>query len=423
MSDEDATNVASDTGKETLNEKAIVNTAKTRTSKNQRLLNNQHVKRWHDNLARGSPITASVRLRRLRQFCEKHDMTPIQMAELATKDIRAATDLLEDHITWMEENHYSPGYVEDMVKAVKSWFRHFDVEIKRKLKITNAKGTPTLEEERVPDGSEMAEIFNRSSLRTAAAISLISKCGLRPQVLGNHNGTDGLTMKDLPDIVIQQGIARCLQSPPRVVVRRTISKARHQYFSMLTESGTKKLLAYLNDRLARGETLNADSPVIAPDSEYRTYRGKNSGKKFLPTVRICRDIRNTLRPRFKWRPYVFRAYFDTQLLIAEARGKIAHDFRVFFMGHKGSIEARYTTNKGVLPDALIKEMRDAFKRSHEFLDLELKEEDPLLKQKEELRIAIDSATPERVQEMFRILTSAIPASEGDGERRGREADF
>jgi len=85
----------------------------------------------------------------------------------------------------------------------------------------------------------------------------------------------------------------------------------------------------------------------------------------------------SFRPRFQWRPYVLRAYFDTQLLIAESRGKIAHDFRVFFMGHKGNMEARYTTNKGVLPNALVKEMRNAFKRSQEFLDLEMKTADML----------------------------------------------
>ena len=67
---------------------------------------------------------------------------------------------------------------------------------------------------------------------------------------------------------------------------------------------------------------------------------------------------------------MLRAYFDTQLLIAESRGKIAHDFRVFFMGHKGSMEAKYTTNKGILPQTLIDEMRDAFSRSEGFLDLE-----------------------------------------------------
>ena len=66
-----------------------------------------------------------------------------------------------------------------------------------------------------------------------------------------------------------------------------------------------------------------------------------------------------------------RAYFDTQLLMAESRGKIAHDFRVFFMGHKGSMEAKYTTNKGMLPVAMIEEMKQAFRRSEEFLDLEI----------------------------------------------------
>lgn len=51
------------------------------------------------------------------------------------------------------------------------------------------------------------------------------------------------------------------------------------------------------------------------------------------------------------------------------------------------------------------------KRKTVFLDLEQKEEDPLLKQKEQLHKAIEGAAPDRVQEMLRILTSAIPASE------------
>jgi hypothetical protein len=58
--------------------------------------------------------------------------------------------------------------------------------------------------------------------------------------------------------------------------------------------------------------------------------------------------------------------------MAESRGKIAHDFRVFFMGHKGSMESRYTTNKNMIPNSLVQEMKNAFKRSEEFLDLEMK---------------------------------------------------
>ena len=84
-----------------------------------------------------------------------------------------------------------------------------------------------------------------------------------------------------------------------------------------------------------------------------------------------------MRPRFKWRPYVLRAFFDTQLLIAESRGKVAHDFRVFWMGHKVSIEAKYTTNKSILSMALIDEMKASFLRCQEFLDLEREQVDML----------------------------------------------
>lgn len=393
----------SDVEKE-MKQKQTFNTAKTKTSKKERLLSNPNVKRWYDNTARSSINTAETRLRKLGIFCALHDMTPMELADLGMKDIRIVSDLLQDHITQMEEQGKAPQYIKGMMTSVKAWLRHFDVEVKRKMKIANSDSAPTLENERVPDGAEISEILSRCDLRTGASISLIAKSGLRPEVLGNYDGTDGLMMKDLPDIVIVQGTVRCLQTPVKILVRKTLSKTRHQYFTLLTNSGTKRLLAYLNDRMSRGEMLGADSPVIAPDYIYKTYRGKNRGKKFLPTQRLLAKIRKALRPRFLWRPYVFRAFFDTQLLIAESRGKIAHDFRVFFMGHKGGIEGKYTTNKGVLPEVLVNEMKEAFKRSEEFLDLELKEEDPVLKQKEQLRNELEKATPEQVQEILRMLS-------------------
>ena len=64
---------------------------------------------------------------------------------------------------------------------------------------------------------------------------------------------------------------------------------------------------------------------------------------------------------------MLRHYFDTQLLTAESRGKVAHDFRVYWMGHVGSIDARYTTNKRQLPKELMEEMRAAYKRCEPFL--------------------------------------------------------
>ena len=76
-----------------------------------------------------------------------------------------------------------------------------------------------------------------------------------------------------------------------------------------------------------------------------------------------------MRPKYSWRPYVLRAYFDTQLLVAENNGKIAHAYRQFFMGHKGDMEARYTTNKGRLPDSVIEDMRGAYEKCLDYLEI------------------------------------------------------
>ena len=92
-------------------------------------------------------------------------------------------------------------------------------------------------------------------------------------------------MKDLPDKVIQQGIARCLQTPSRIFVRKTLSKAKNRYFTFLSSNGTKTLLAYLNQRLANGEALNGESAVIAPDFEYKTYRASMSKRGSYQRIR------------------------------------------------------------------------------------------------------------------------------------------
>ncbi len=53
------------------------------------------------------------------------------------------------------------------------------------------------------------------------------------------------------------------------------------------------------------------------------------------------------------------------------------------MGHKGSIEAKYTTNKSILPKTLMDEMREAFRKSQEFLDYETnrESEDEIIQQR------------------------------------------
>ena len=375
--DEDRRAVRSEHGKQLTQSEDQTTTAKqkqNKITKKDSLLSNQDIRRWYDNLARSSIVTAEVRLRKLGRFCENNKITPMELIELGQKHPRAIADLLEDTITTMEKQRKAPQYIKAIITSVKSWLHHYDIEVKRRIRIANVDATPTLADERVPDATELKELFNRANLRTGAIMALIGKAGLRPEVLGNHDATDGLMIRDLPELEIVLGNVRFSRMPPKVNVRKTLSKARHIYFTFVTEIGAEKILAYLNERISAGEMLTPESAVISPSTKLVTYRGKNQGKKFMSTARIEYEVRKAMRPRFKWRPYVLRAFFDTQLLIAESRGKMAHDFRVFFMGHTGSIEAKYTTNKSILPKILMDEMRESFKKSQEFLDLEINQE-------------------------------------------------
>ncbi|WOV92754.1 MAG: hypothetical protein R1F52_06495 [Candidatus Nitrosoabyssus spongiisocia] len=83
-----------------------------------------------------------------------------------------------------------------------------------------------------------------------------------------------------------------------MIIVREPSKARHRYFTFSTISVTSQLLSYLNDILVHGESLNADSPVVAPDHIYKTRRGNNYNKPFLPTRQISKRIREVFKSRF-----------------------------------------------------------------------------------------------------------------------------
>ena len=70
----------------------------------------------------------------------------------------------------MEDKVYATSYINSYARAVKSWLAHFDVEMRQRIKVRNMNRTPTLQNERVPDASEIAEVFARAPLRTAPMI-------------------------------------------------------------------------------------------------------------------------------------------------------------------------------------------------------------------------------------------------------------
>ena len=315
------------------------------------------MRRWYDNIARGSLAGAEIYLRNLGNFCKATGLTP---KTLVSKRISAIEDLLMDYVSFTQKKH-AGSYINNMLKAVKSWLVHNGIELKRRIKVAGVHETPTLKDERVPTKDELRRIFLSGSKQSRTTCALVAHAGSRLETIGNYVGDDGLRIRDLPElkIKIKEGEVSFEKAPTMIVIRPSLSKARHQYFTFLGEEGCGYLKDYLEERIRNEEELTPDSAIVIP---------KFTKKPFIRTVNISDMIRLPIRcAGLPWRPYVLRSYFDTQLMLAESKGLILRDYRTFWMGHKGDIENRYTTNKHRLPESVIEDMREAYKRSQDYL--------------------------------------------------------
>ena len=320
------------------------------------LLENPDVRRWYENLARGSPSNADVNLRRLAAFTSATRKRPADLLRLDEKKLH---DLLLDFVGREERRNVAGSYVMRTIIGVKSWLTFNGVRVSRPIRIRGSDDAPTLRNERVPTQEELRAIFLAGTPRVRTACVLVAHAGLRPEVLGNYLGIDGLTLGDLPELTVESDSVHFERTPTLIKIRPELSKNSNGYLSFVSSEGCTYIRQYLEMRLRLGEELTSESDLIHPD---------RVDKRFIRTINIGDAIRSAIRAAgFSWRPYVLRHYFDTQLLTAESRGKVAHDFRVYWMGHIGSIDARYTTNKRRLPPDLIEEMRTAYQRCEPFL--------------------------------------------------------
>jgi len=256
------------------------------------------------------------------------------MIELKKRDV---FNMLLDNITNLEKKEYAGSYIMGMTKAAKSWLKFNEIKFEQSIGVKNAKRTPTLVDERVPLPSEIDSIIACGDWRAKTEACLIAYSGLRLESLGNDNATDGVVLGDLPELDISK--LEFSSIPARIIIRESISKAGHEYFSFMGERTCKFILEYLKYRRSKqgkkpAEKLTKSSPLIRATgrklvSEYVPDNKRDS--PFICTATVSDELRNIIRKAgYSWRPYVLRAYFDTQLLIAESNGTIAEAFRSFF---------------------------------------------------------------------------------------------
>ena len=149
------------------------------------------------------------------------------------KILKTFQDNLEDLVSRLEEENKAPQYIAGILKNIRSWLRYNDITLTRKIKIRNASSTPTIEDEQVPSQEELARIFRNSSNRARLAETLIAFADLRPESIGNYNGSDGLKLSDLPEVRIENGQVVFDKMPTMIVVRASLRKTRHKYFTFL----------------------------------------------------------------------------------------------------------------------------------------------------------------------------------------------
>ena len=103
-----------------------------------------------------------------------------------------------------------------------------------------------------------------------------------------------------PKLEVKDGQVSFKIIPTMVVVRASLSKARHKYFSFLGEEGCDYLKGYLEERLSNGEKLTSDSPVIAFKSGYGDVGRRETVRtgSHITTKSLTKEIRDAIRPQF-----------------------------------------------------------------------------------------------------------------------------
>ena len=325
------------------------------TSAYEYLLKDSDFKRWFQNVKRGSVVTAQEWLRRMGLVHKKFGKTPREIASLSGRE---ATRFLLDVVSTLEEEGVSGGYIANIIKPLRSWLDFNGITIQQRIKVSGREELVKVADERPPTQEEFGRILSMADFRAKVACSLVAFSGLRLEVLGDYLGSDGLEIRDFPEMVVKGGGVEFEQVPMVIGVRRSLSKSNNPFLTFLCDEGCQYLKNYLEWRVRRGEKITPESPIVTP------LKLALSGEH-IRTTNIGDMIRKPIRAAgYNWRPYVFRRYFDTRLMMAESDGLIIRDYRTFWMGHRGDIEHTYTLNKQLTKD-VVEKMREAYAKAAE----------------------------------------------------------
>jgi hypothetical protein len=338
---------------------------KPRKINHQGLLKDPLVGPWYDESALRSKLTARVNLRRLGLLLHQLDLPSSEMLSLAKQQPELLRSKFVDYAKRMLAEGRVGAYVAKMFSAPRSWFAYHRIPFDGFPKLKVIQGE-TIREERVPTPQELRRIVGLYTPRARVVALMMAHAAVRPGVLANIDGTDGLTLGDVKDLRLTPTV-EFAKAPFHVVVPARLSKNGHEYHTFGTEELAEAILAYLGERSARGEKLTAKSPLITVEPMgARTRFRAGSGTGFITTPKMMETLRKGLWSVLKARTYIFRSYASTQLWVASNHGKITRDGVEAMMGHNLGVAGRYNLGKKLHP-SLIEELREACARCAPYL--------------------------------------------------------
>ena len=215
-------------------------------SKYTQLLEDADINRWFENLKARSIVTATVYLRTLGLYCELNQTTPKALLKIAqTKTFR---DSFMDFVRQLEKEGKAGSYITRFKKVLHSWFLFNGLDVKLKVNIAGERDTPTIINERIPNKEELDRIIRMGTPRARVSIVLMAFSGLRPESLGNYEGTDGIRLGDFLEAKITEKGIEFPKIPTPLVIRKGLSKVKHQYFTFVPEQAITYIKEYLEKR-------------------------------------------------------------------------------------------------------------------------------------------------------------------------------
>ena len=106
-------------------------------------------------------------------YCERTNTTPKEFVTSKKEDT------LLDYVSFLEKSGYAPSYIEDILKALRSWLSFNYVKLVRKIKIKNADISVTLEDEEISSKTKLRDVLDSASSRERVVVSFVALASVR----------------------------------------------------------------------------------------------------------------------------------------------------------------------------------------------------------------------------------------------------